>query len=141
METSSTTKWLSMPSLHSSNKRIKTCCLYVSMYVSSCIYQLLHIFSRTCEMVFALTQEKASRRGFTLKPRKIPYAFLKTVLGMFKIVLRLRQRHVFMSQSLGILNIFNTLNLNKFSESLKLFSKNVTFPYRTVLSKANFRTN
>ena len=37
---------------------------------------------------------------------------LKTVLGIFKLIHRIRDRHIFMWQSLGILNIFNSLTLN-----------------------------
>ena len=38
---------------------------------------------------------------------------LKTLLGIFKIALRLRDQHVFMRQSLEILNVFNTLDLKQ----------------------------
>ena len=48
----------------------------------------------------------------------------KTVLGIFKIALRLRDQHVFMFQSLGILNVLNALILKYISEKLKLFLKN-----------------
>ena len=46
------------------------------------------------------------------------------MLRIFKIALRLIDRHILMWQSLEILNVFNTLILNKFSEKLKSFSKN-----------------
>ena len=39
--------------------------------------------------------------------------FLKTLPGTFKIALRLRDRHVFMSQFLEILNVFNALTLKQ----------------------------
>ena len=48
----------------------------------------------------------------------------KTVLGIFKIALRLRDQHVFMFQSLGILNVLSALILKYISEKLKLFLKN-----------------
>ena len=48
----------------------------------------------------------------------------KAVLGIFKIALRLRDQHVFMFQSLGILNVLNALILKYISEKLKLFLKN-----------------
>ena len=48
----------------------------------------------------------------------------ETVLGIFKIALRLRDQHVFMFQSLGILNVLNALILKYISEKLKLFLKN-----------------
>ena len=53
-------------------------------------------------------------RDFILKPRERAWIVLKTVLGIFKIAFRLRDRHVFMWQSLGILNLFNTLTLKQF---------------------------
>ena len=74
------------------------------------------------------------------------------MLGIFKIVLHLRDWHSFMWQSLNILNNFNTSLWNKFSEK-RLFKKleyhflvestkidNITFPYKTALSEANIKT-
>ena len=48
--------------------------------------------------------------------------FLKKVLGIFRIALRLRDWHVFMRRSMKILNIFSTLTLKQdFLENKKLF--------------------
>ena len=54
---------------------------------------------------------------------------------MLKLPFRLRDRHLFMWQSLEILNIFNTLTLKP------IFSKSESLPYKTSLSEANVKTN
>ena len=72
-----------------------------------------------------------------------------------QIPLRLRDRHVFMWQSLAILNVFNTLTLKKVFWKTKTFLKTLeyhflvhsitnesaTLPYKTALPKANVKTN
>ena len=77
------------------------------------------------------------------------------VLWIFKIVLRLKDRHVFMSQSLEILNVFNTLTLKPIFSKTKIFFKKLKypssvestriehalFPYETVLSETNVKIN
>ena len=45
------------------------------------------------------------------------------VLGIFKIALRLRDRHVFMWQSVKASNVFNTLTLKQIFLKTKTFSK------------------
>ena len=81
--------------------------------------------------------------------------FLKTLLGIFKIALRLRNWHVFMRQSLEILTIFNTLTLYQIVwitktffdkldycflvESMKI--ENASFPYKTAMLETNVKTN
>ena len=55
-------------------------------------------------------------RGFILKPTERAYVLLKTALGIFRMALRLRDRHVFMRQSLEILNNFDTLTLKQIFE-------------------------
>ena len=54
---------------------------------------------------------------------------------MLKLPLRLRDRYLFMWQSLEILNIFNTLTLKP------IFSKSESLPYKSSLSEANVKTN
>ena len=77
------------------------------------------------------------------------------VPGIFKIALRLRDRHVFMWQSVKILNVFNTLTLKQIFwktktvllkleyvflfESTKI--ENSSFPYKTAISEVNVKTN
>ena len=77
----------------------------------------------------------------------------KTILRVFKIALRLRDRHVFMWQSLEILNVCNNITLKQFFWKTKSFLKklehhflvqsttneNAKFPYETALSKANVK--
>ena len=77
------------------------------------------------------------------------------VLGIFKIALRLRDRHVFWRQSIETLNVFNTLTLKQIFWKTKTFFKkleycflvkstnieNTSFPYETAISKANVKTN
>ena len=74
---------------------------------------------------------------------------------IFKIALRLRGRHVFMWQSVKILNVFNTLTLKQIFWKTKTFFKkleyrflvestkieNASFPYKTAISEANVKTN
>ena len=48
--------------------------------------------------------------------------YWKTLLGIFKILLRFRDRHIFREQLLEILNMFNTLTLEQ------IFRKTKTFP-------------
>ena len=57
-------------------------------------------------------------RGFILKPRERAWILLKTVVGIFKRALRLRNWHVFMWQPLEILNVFTTLSLKLIFENL-----------------------
>ena len=58
-------------------------------------------FTAKIELVFVLIQENA----FSLRS----HFKANTVLGIFKIALRLRDRHVFLLQSVEILNDFITL--------------------------------
>ena len=70
-----------------------------------------------------LTKENDFSSSFHFKDdRKSIGSSKKTLLGIFKIALRLRDRHVFMWQSLEILNIFNILTFNKFFEKWIPFS-------------------
>ena len=71
------------------------------------------------------------------------------VLEIFKIALCLRDRHVFMSQPLEILNVFNDLILKpNFLKNKKMKHhflvenpkiENSTFPYKTSSSEANVK--
>ena len=77
------------------------------------------------------------------------------VLGIFKIVLRLRDQHVFMSQSVKVLNVFNILTLIHIFLKTKTFFKKLEYSFlvettkieytsssfKTVLSEANVKTN
>ena len=81
--------------------------------------------------------------------------FSKTVLGIFKIALRLRDWHVSMSQSVKVCNVFNTLTLIQIFWKAKNFFKkleyrflvetnkieNTLFPFKTGLSETNGKTN
>ena len=77
------------------------------------------------------------------------------VLGIFKIAPRLRDRHVFMRQWVGTLNIFNTLTLKQTFWKPKGFLKKLeyrflvqstktektSFPFKTAISESNVKTN
>ena len=81
--------------------------------------------------------------------------FQKKALGIFKIALQLRDRHVFVWQSVEILNVFNTLTLKQIFWTTKTFFKklgycfliestkieNASFWYKTTISKANVKSN
>ena len=71
------------------------------------------------------------------------------------MALRLRDQHVFMWQSLKILNVFNALSLKQIFWKTKNFFKklehrflvestkieNASFPFKTAISEANVKTN
>ena len=57
------------------------------------------------------------------------------VLGIFKVALLLRDQHVFMWQSLKILNVFNTLLLKQIFWKTKTFSKNLGYSFLVESSK------
>ena len=77
------------------------------------------------------------------------------VLGNFEIALRLRDRHVFMWQSVKVSNVFNALTLKQIFWKTKTFFKkleyrflvettkieNTSSPFKTTLSEANVKTN
>ena len=77
------------------------------------------------------------------------------VLGIFKIALHLRDQHVFMWQSVKVLNVFNTLNLIQIFWKIKTFFKKIEdsfliettkigstlFSFKTALSEANVKGN
>ena len=75
------------------------------------------------------------------------------VLGIFKIALRLRDRHDFMWQSVKVSDVFNTLTLEQIFWKTKTFFKkleysflfettkieNASFPFRTACQKSMLR--
>ena len=77
------------------------------------------------------------------------------VLGIFKKALRLRDRHVFMLQSVKVSNVFDTLTLIQIFWKTKIFFKkleyrfvvettkieNTSFLFKTTLSETNVKTN
>ena len=77
------------------------------------------------------------------------------VLEIFKIALRLQDRYVFMTQSVEILNVFNTLTLKQIFWKTKSFFKqleysylvesteikNASFPYKSDVLETNVKTN
>ena len=77
------------------------------------------------------------------------------VLGIFKIALRLRDRHVFMWQSVKVLNVFNLVTLIQIFWKMKTFFKKLEyrflvettkiestlFSFKISLSEANVKTN
>ena len=54
---------------------------------------------------------------------------------IFKIALRLRDRHVFMCQSKKVLNIFNTLTLKQIYWKTKTFSKKLEYRFLVETTK------
>ena len=113
-------------------------------------------FTAKLGLVFVLTLENTFSQRFHFKTnRKSIGSSKKTVLGIFKIALRLRDRHVFMLQSVKVSNVFNTLTLKQIFWKTKTFFKkleyrflvestkieNASFPYKTAISEANVKTN
>ena len=104
-------------------------------------------FTARYEMLFSLTEENISSWWFYCKVTRKTF-----LLGIFKIALRLRDRHFFTWQSLRILNVCINLTLKRFffSKTKPFFQKivcrflverteieSVTFSYKTALPKAN----
>ena len=77
------------------------------------------------------------------------------LLGIFKIALPFRDRHVSMWQSVKVSNVFSTLTFKQLFWKTKTFFKkleygflvettkieNTSFPFKTSLSEANVKTN
>ena len=75
------------------------------------------------------------------------------VLGIFKIALRLRDRHGFYVAIVKILNVFNALALKKIFWKMKIFCEKLecvflvesstieNAPYKSAMSEANVNTN
>ena len=61
--------------------------------------------------------------------------FWKTVLGIFKTALCLRDRYAFMWQSVKILNFFNTLTLKQIFKKMKKFFKKLENRFIVVSTK------
>ena len=61
------------------------------------------------------------------------------VLGIFKTVLRLRDRHVFMGQSLKVSNVFNTLTLEQIFWKTNTFFKKLEYRFlaETTMTEKN----
>ena len=98
---------------------------------------------------FCLNTGKHCSLEVSFKSQQKEYRFFyKTVLGIFKIALRLRDRHVFMWKSVKILNVFNILTLKQILPKTETFFKkleyrflvecseieNDSFPYKTAIS-------
>ena len=78
---------------------------------------------------------------------------LYTILGIFKITLHLRDRHVFMRQSVEVLNVFHTLTLKQIFWRTKTFLKKLeyrclvkvlrlkiaSFSFKTAMSEDNVK--
>ena len=61
------------------------------------------------------------------------------VLGIFKIDLRLRGRHTFIGQSVGVLNVFNTLTLKQiFWKTKNIFKR---MEYRFLVESTKLKTH
>ena len=74
---------------------------------------------------------------------------------IFKLAFRLRDRHVFMRQSVEHLNVFNTLTLKQTFWKLRVFFKKLeyrflvestkiekaSFPFKTAISESIVKTN
>ena len=85
---------------------------------------------------FVLTLENAFSQSFHFEAnRKSIDSPKKTVLGIFKITLRLRDRHVFMWQSLEILTDFNILTLKQIFWKTKTFFKRLDYRFSVESTK------
>ena len=93
-------------------------------------FSILARFTTYFPLVFVLAQEKAFSWSFNFKANRSRILMptegfsKKTAPGIFKTALRLRDWHVFMWQSLEILNVFNTSDLKHvFWKTKALFKK------------------
>ena len=94
-------------------------------------------------------------RGLILKPTERALVLLKNGTGDCQIALHFRDRHVFIWQSVEILNVFNTLTLKQIFWKTKTFFKklgycfivestkikNTSFPHKTAILEADVKTN
>ena len=102
------------------------------------------IVAAKCKLVFVLTQETLTHRVFILKPSERTFLFPpKTVLGIFKLALRLRDRHIFkfrhIRQSLEIIHAFKTLTLMQVFWKTKIFLKNFFLVESTTIESTIFQ--
>ena len=77
------------------------------------------------------------------------------MLVILKIAIRLKDHHIYMSQSANAFNVFNIFTLNQIFWTTESFFKklehrflvrttkieNPSFPFKTVMSEANVKTN
>ena len=121
-----------------------------------CTFNLRPGSTGKLELAFCLyIRKRFFLRVFVLKPTERAQVFLKTVLGIFKTALRLRDRHFLMWQLMKVSNVFNTLALKQIFWKTKTFFKkleysflvettkieNASFPFKTALSEANVKAN
>ena len=113
---------------------------YGKIWVSFCLNT-----GKGCFLEVSFSSQQKERHRF----------FYKTVLGIFKIALRLKDRHVFMWRLVKISNIFSALTLKQIFQKTKTFFKNLkyrylverttivnaSFPYEAAISKANVKKN
>ena len=87
-------------------------------------------FTAKLKLVFVLTFENAFSLSFHLKTNKKSISFSKKmVLGISKIDLRLRDRHVFMWESVKVSNLFSTITLKQLSWKTKTFFEKTEVPF------------
>ena len=72
------------------------------------------------------------RKGFFLEfsfqNQQKEHRFFYTILRIFKIALHLRDRHVFMWQSVKVSNVFNTLTLKQIFRKTKILFQKTGVP-------------
>ena len=84
---------------------------------------LLVSFTAKLAFFFLLRFENVFPYSFHFKANRKSIGS-KTVLGIFKIALRFRDRHIFMWQSVKVSNVFNTSKFEtNFLENENLFQK------------------
>ena len=120
--------------------------------MNGCFFQ--PSFTAKLPLVFVITQENASFQSFYFKVNRKALGSSKNGTRYFQNSFPfLKDRHVFRWQSLEILSVFNTLSLKQVYWKTKIFFKkleylfylestvieNATFPYKTILSRANVK--
>ena len=113
-------------------------------------------FTAKLKLDFVLILENLFSESFHFKAnRKSICSSKKAVLGIFKIALRLRDRHVFIWQSVKVSNVFNTLTLKQIFRKTKTFFKKLEYRFlvetteiekksflsKTALSETNVKIN
>ena len=92
--------------------------------MNGCSFQ--QVLRQSFGLVFVWVFGYLVLRDFILKPTERAYILLNMVLGIFKIALCLRNQHVFMRQSVEILNDFKTLTLKQIFWKMKTFLKTLS---------------
>ena len=119
-------------------------------YLGNAIHQMYRKWTKFWIVFYLNTGQHFFLDVLLQSQQKKQRFFWKMVLGDFKRALHLKDQHVFIWQSLKILNVLDILDLKQIFWKIKVFLKkleyhylfkieNVVFPCKTALSGANIK--